>query len=356
MKQEGSSPDAKSVSTLILACPASGQGEISSCYLQTTWSVVVCSSSRNRLRQRVWKNSKQPPRPRTPRTPCRLLKAEAGRRWSDQLQGEQQRGGAREPKVKVKVAQLPVPVAVGTASANSQTPVSIQGLPGIGRRGVRVQRHHRVMRGPVGVPEAPGTGTLANTVCGRPASCGEERSGGGTMWAGPPRGEPGRAGGVTRGPAPASPLRTARGSPLRRPQRRRPAPVAVKSAATPTLCPSGLRLPLQDSFLQVPVKDTWPSWGHGGDGAGLSTEPPLRDAAPPSPAPRLVPGRPTASPCSLVSGGGGGRECRAGPLSHQDGQLRGRPGQSAPPRPAASKAGGRSEGQEGLTEHPGSQL
>lgn len=86
-------------------------------------------------------------------------------------------------------------------------------------------------------------------------------------------------------------------------------------------------------------------------GAGLSTEPPLTDAArplPPSPAPRLVPGRPTASPCSLVSGGGGGRECRAGPLSHQDGQLRGRPGQSAPPRPAASKAGGRSEGQEGV--------
>lgn len=202
MKQEGSSPDAKSVSTLILACPASGRGEISSCYLQTTWSVVVCSSSRNRLRQRVWKNSKRPPRPRTP---CRLLKAEAGRRWSDQLQGEQQRGGAREPKVKVKVAQLPVPVAVGTAFARSQTPVSIQGLPGIGRRGVRVQRHHRVMGGPVGVPEAPGTGTLANTVCGRPASCGEERSGGGTMWAGPPRGEPGRAGGVTRRTAPPHP-------------------------------------------------------------------------------------------------------------------------------------------------------
>lgn len=239
--------------------------------------------------------------------------------------------------------------------ANSQTPVSIQGLPGIGGRGVRVQRHHKVMGGPVGVPEAPGTGTLANTVCGRPASCGEERSGGGTMWAGPPRGEPGRAGGVTRGPAPASPLRTARGSPLRRPQRQRPAPVAVKSAAAPTLCPSGLRLPLQDGFLQVPVKDTWPSWGHGGD-AGQVCRQNRPSRTQPAPSPRLVPGRPTASPCSLVSGGGGGRECRVGPLSHQDGQLRGRPGQSAPPRPAASKAGGRSEGQEGLTEHPGSQL
>lgn len=89
----------------------------------------------------------------------------------------------------------------------------------------------------------------------------------------------------------ASPLRTARGSPLRQPQRRRPAPVAVKSAAAPTLCPSGLHLPLQDGFLQVPVKDTWPSWGHGGDAGQVCRQnrPSRTQPAPLPPSPRPSP-------------------------------------------------------------------